>query len=213
MQHATGCNRITNPANPAVSIVEMMRYLRTLGSDTAALTPLVTDLINEAVEWLENETRQVFITQQWEYVIDQFPYYIANRVVPFDYKHSALILPMNPVQNIVSITYTDSTNTPNQTLTDFQLSNKQWPARVLPAPGNVWPFAYPYAVDTVRIVFNAGYGDTDDKLPFLVKRAVKLLVTHMVENDLPVVTGTIATEIPHTLTKAINSLRYRGFVA
>lgn len=202
------CEKLADSVSLPVSPSEAKEFARLLGSDVTDL--FITSMIKAAVDWLEVETNRSFCTKQYKLTFDQFPYYIINRVVPYDYRRSAFILPVNPVISVDSITYTDTNNDP-KTLTEFQLS-KQEPARVVPARGQSWPFADPYGIDTVNIVFTAGYATVPDR----VKIAVLMLTSHFIEMSLAggsPVSNVKFEDCPHGLQSATNRLRYAGFVA
>lgn len=208
-----GINVVTPATGLPVSAPEWKRWARILGDDVD--DTLVDELLQAATEWIERETFWSFLPTVWQLTIDQFPYYVINRVVPFDYKRSALMLPRNPVISVDEILYTDQDGSEVE-LTEFQVSKKILPGRVLPIPGQTWPFANPYAVDTVNITFTAGYADAA-AVPATAKMAIKFLTSHFFECALvgggPLNVNAAVSEMPYTLKCAINKLRYRGFTA
>jgi uncharacterized phiE125 gp8 family phage protein len=69
---------------------------------------------------------------------------------------------------------------------------------MIAAPGTVWPSSWA-ADGSVTVTFEAGHGDVSVEAPGLVT-AVLMLIRHWYDNRGPVVTGTIASDVPMTVT-------------
>ena len=65
--------------------------------------------------------------------------------------------------------------------------------------------------DAIQITFVAGY--EYDQTPAILKHAVKMVVANLYENRVPVITGTIATELPQSLNNLIQNQRVGGWFA
>lgn len=66
--------------------------------------------------------------------------------------------------------------------------------------GGYWSLGYEY-----EVVYQQGYGEGEE--PGDIRQAVMQLVTHWFENRLPVITGTIATDVPLSVTDIIAANR------
>ncbi len=129
---------------------------------------LIDDLIADARETVENDTRQALITQTLRYTLDVFPGWEIE-------------LPKPPLQSISSISYIDQQgNTVTLASTDYVYDARSMPARVTPPYGKVWPIPR-YVENAVTIDYVAGYGASTD-VPKRHKQLVKRWVTHLYEH-------------------------------
>ncbi len=106
-----------------------------------------------------------------------------------------VVLPLSPVQSIVSITYFDAENTA-QTLDvdDFYLYGDEDSAFIEPKTGVNWPAVFNRR-DAITIEFVAGFGAVDN-VPKNITRAIRLIVAHWYENRTAVLVGVTAQELP-----------------
>lgn len=183
-------------------------HSRILGRDNQ--DDYILDTIKEATDFLENETLLTLCSTGYSMTMDRFPTYFGTKLYPYDFVNSTFSLPRNPVTGISSIQYMDvlgvvQTLNPSQ----YQLGLSRWPARVVPVQGQVWPFTNYFTIESVSINFTAGYSSVN-AIPARYKRAVKYLFAHFYENREPIAEKG-QTEIPVTLQRIINSMRYAGF--
>ncbi len=106
-----------------------------------------------------------------------------------------VVLPLSPVQSIVSINYFDVDNQA-QTLdvANFYLYGDEDSALIEPKTGVVWPAVYARR-DAITIRFVAGFGTAAD-IPKNITRAIRLIVAHWYENRTAVLVGVTAQELP-----------------
>lgn len=118
-----------------------------------------------------------------------------------------IILPKATVIGITDFAYT--INGVDFTLEDYQFSPGA-PGRVASHLWRPWPFNYG-ELDSVRITFDAGYGDTADDVPAALKHAIKLIVSHLYENREGVSFSSIAYEFPYGVEALLKTHAWRGF--
>jgi len=126
------------------------------------------------------------ISQQWEMRLDAFP------------GRGAFQLPRSPLITLDSIKYDDEDGI-EQTLGASVYgvdSVGEMPARIWLKGGESWPTTYPDALETVRVLFTAGYGTAGADVPASIRAALLLLLGNLFENREAVVTGTIVTDLP-----------------
>jgi uncharacterized phiE125 gp8 family phage protein len=170
---------VTAASERAVTVSLAKQHLRV---DHADEDELIGNLVDLAIDTIEQSCNTSLVTQTWDMILPRFPC-------------GSFYLPRSPVASITSITYYDIANV-LQTLTlatyvDQLLSAK--PAELHLKYGYSWPCTYsrPNAV-TVRYV--AGFG-TEAAVPPALKAAALMLVGDLYENRSSVITGTISAEI------------------
>lgn len=142
-----------------LSIPEAKEWLRL---DHTTEDAVVGSLV-EAVRLTAERYGIAIGSQTWDWRMEWFPPVIR--------------LPLNPVQSITSITYTDSDGT-SQTLASskYQFDMYSCPARIEPAYGTSWP-ATRRIQNAVKVRFVAGYdlsGATPEPLPEDLLQAMRL---------------------------------------
>ena len=124
----------------------------------------------------EEYQRRSYISQEWELSFDSFP-------------SGEILLPRSPVISVESVKYIDSENTEHEiSLQDLIIDTDNQPARILTL--NNWPTVTLRKINSVKIRYVAGYGETGDSVPETVKDAILLYVSHHWNNragevDLP----------------------------
>lgn len=160
-----GLKLVTAPSVEPVTLAEAKAHVR--ATDTAE-DALISALIVAARSFAEDFTGRAFVTQTWDWALDEFPLYLAE-------------LPKAPLQSVTSVSYID-TNGATQTLgaSLYKVDALTDPGRMAPAYGEVWPStrSEPNAV-TVRFV--AGYG-LAAAVPQPIKQAMLLLVGQQYEH-------------------------------
>lgn len=171
------------PTTEPVTLAVAKNYLRqTTDQDNA----LITSIITSARILVEKELGRSLVTQTWKLYLDKFP----------DYSTCPIQLPKGPIQSISSITYEDSNgDTQTWSASNYQLDNKQFPARVLPAYSLAYPSARTNA-NSITITFVSGYGDASD-VPEQYVQAMLLLIKHQYDMR------TIATSMDKETARSI----------
>lgn len=171
----------------------------TLGAGAPSLNstvdPYLTALIITARMTCEDITKQKFITQQWQQVIDNWP-----TVAPGEPRSRAgafidVMLP--PLQSIDSISYFDTTGAEQTLSTDvYQVSVSGYRARVALKFNQIWPYTAYRMLDAITLNMTVGYGDSGDDIPAPIKHAMLLMIGHWYNQREDVIVGMVATEVP-----------------
>lgn len=134
-----------------------------LGPDETATDGLIGDMRDEAINLVEQHSRQSLQSRQFLWEADAFA--------------TTMRLPMRPVQSVDAISYRDR----NDALSP--LSASSWNAsseHLSAAAGYSWPLSASGRA-VVRITFTAGYLSADH-IPPLLLSAVKLAISAMYDN-------------------------------
>lgn len=182
-----GLKLITPPIGEPISLTEMRLHLR-LDDDGDSPPahpddPLITTLMVAAREYVENYLGRAVAPQTFEIAARSFQ--------PCDYRlhgYGAFIeLPMSPVSQIVSVTYTDGDgNVQTVAASDYTLDDFSDPALLWAKDGTSWPIPA-RGPNMARIRYIAGYdlpGDSPNvnPLPSSIIAAIKLVVGNYYEN-------------------------------
>ena len=157
-------------AQPAVGPVSVAEVLDAAGMDVAEFNAQATIAINALREDLEKKTKLAFITQTKELVLDSFP-------------KKEIDLDQGNVQNIVFVKYLDPDGV-EQTLSNdrYMLDNVSKPKNwLLPAYGTSWPEIFG-TVNSLRIRFIVGYGDTAADVPESIRQWIIVNAVQMLSN-------------------------------
>ncbi|QJW94699.1 head-tail connector protein [Frigoriglobus tundricola] len=185
-----GLTLTTPPAAEPLTLAQAKAHLNVSPGVTAD-DDLITDLIRAAREQTELETGRRWMTQTLTMSWHTFPYrddpgmkfasdYWPGMVPGY---YPVLILPYEPVQSIVSLTYFDPNGVP-QTLTegtDFLTWLDHSPPLAYPYPGKLWPFTQTSRLGAVSCQFVAGYASAD-QVPARVRSAMKLAIGYWYEH-------------------------------
>ena len=159
-------------------------------------------ILTAATQAAEAHTKLALVRKQAKWYANDFP---AGDIVFDDF---------NPVRDVSSISYKDSTGTATTLSTaDYNLDFHGDTLRIYPAYSTSWPSVYPYsdARDNVTITFTAGYGSTEGNqdssgsVPERVNAAIKIIAADLYENRESVVVGTVvnSVNIPATAEKLL----------
>jgi len=193
-------HRVTAPAGRPVTLSEAKAHLRV---DGTAEDTLIERAIDAATAYIDGPRGigHALVEQQWDLRLDCFPW-------------GRIVLPLNPVQGVDEITYTDTAGN-TQTLDDarYIASTEREPATIEPAWNENWPSTRLVA-DAVRVRFTVGYAPDSGsppnygaKIPDDLKAAILWLTAHIYENRMP--TSTNNAEALPLAVDAILS-RYRA---
>ncbi len=156
-----------------ITLAEAKAHLRVEHEEEDAL---IQSLVDAAVLNLEHDTGRAFRVREESLVLDSWP--------------TTLVLPWWPVRSVVSITYVDPLGN-TQTLENYALDTRRFPAKLRPAYGEAWPEVLP-GNGVVEIKLEVGM----ETLPEDLKRAALLMVGHLYEHREAVVIGTITSTLP-----------------
>lgn len=171
---------IEQPEGEPVTLAEAKDHCRVDGSDEDTK---IERLIVAARESAENFTERSFLPTGWKLYLDCWG-------------GTEISIPRAPLTDIEGIVYVD-TNGDEQTLSPnyYQVDEAKERGRVVLAPNKCWPSVQAGRINPIEIEFIAGYTDAAS-VPQGIKLGILQLVAHWLENPMPVVTGTIVSEIP-----------------
>jgi uncharacterized phiE125 gp8 family phage protein len=156
-------SQIAAPAAMPVTLAEAKAHLR-VTSDTEDDT--ITSLIAAATQYLERDTGQSLLDQQWRAYFDAVP------------RDGVLELMRSPVRGIVAVTIYDSAGNPTELDgSEYYVNLVSRPARVRLVDG----VTAPMRANGIEIDFDTGYGEAGTDVPDMLKRAVLVLVAHWFE--------------------------------
>lgn len=187
---------VTPPASEPVTLSEALRHCRI---STQADNDYVSALITSAREFVELATGVITITTALRQTFDEFPCREPIRLF------------RSPLIAVTAITYIDIAGE-TQTLdpANYIVDADGRPPRIAPAPMKCWP-STDCRLNAASVTYNAGHASAA-AVPGTLKAAIKMLVAHWYEQRQPVVTGTIATDIPLTVTSLLRINRVRGAI-
>jgi uncharacterized phiE125 gp8 family phage protein len=159
----------TAPVNQIVTLSEVKTHLRVDGNDEDSL---ISNLIDAATSYLDGPDGvlgRAMITQTWDWSIDYFPAMDSD----------LLLFPLGDVQNVTSITYTD-TDGVSQTWdsANYNIDKGSTPARLFLSHNVSWPTTQDVE-NAITIRFVAGFGDNASDVPAAIRQAAMLLIGTM----------------------------------
>ncbi len=129
---------------------------------------------------VEEYTQRQLITATWQLSLDEFP---VDSLCPIE-------LARPPIAAITSVYYLDEDGVSNLLAsTEYQVDARSQPGRLTAAPSIVWPVTQTDAMNTVTILYTAGYGAAGTAVPRAIRLAMYLLVGEWYENREAVVVG------------------------
>jgi len=158
---------ITAPATEPVSLQEAKDHLRVEITDDDTL---ISTLITVARRYGEKIQGRAYITQTWDWFVDEFP------ELPFD-------VPMPPLQSITSIKYYDEDDVEfTFDSAKYFVDTKGFLGRITLNSGESWPSTTIRPINGVVIRFLAGYGTASTDVPEEILTALKLVLAHYYEH-------------------------------
>lgn len=174
--------RISPPAALPLSLAEVKALAGLEGLDESEDARIAAYLraAVERVEGPDGWIQRALITQTWALRLDAFPGTLTYRPGfiwrgEFCPTHLEIELPLPPLQSVTSITYLSGGVEETLDTSAYQVAgigdrNK---ARLRPAVS--WPTTDDIA-DAVMITFVAGYGDSWNDVPEVIRQAITLMV-------------------------------------
>lgn len=181
---------VTPPTAEPVTLDEAKLHLRV---DTTDDDARISGLIRAAREHAEQILGRALMTQTLELGLDCWP------------EDGVILLPMPPVQDVESITYTDAAGADHTVDPEtYVVDAASEPTRIVLRWGYCWPadVLQPQS-GSIRVRYVAGYQSAAD-VPQAIKAAILLHVGLLYEGREAAVVGQTATELP---------LAYRALLA
>jgi len=149
----------------------------------------VESLITLARNWCEDYTGRAFITQTWDFYMQDWP--------AGDY----IEIPKPTLSGISYIRYygTDDTEYTLSASTEYSSDLISEPGRVVLRYNQSWPSTSLRPSNPICIRAICGYGDAATDVPTNIKHAIKMLASHFYENREKIIVGRIVSDIPSTV--------------
>ncbi len=182
-----GLTLTTAPTVEPITLDEMKDHLRLTSVDDDTY---ILDLITTARVWAENFQGRAYNTQTWTYWLDDWPDGIA------------ISLPRPPLQSVSHVKYYDTDDLADTfASTNYLVDTVR--GRIVLNDDADWPTTSLRPANAIEVQFVAGYGDVSGNVPAMVRHAIKVLVAHQYTMRLPVVAGTILTDVPLSATNLL----------
>ena len=160
----------TDPTEEPITASEVKTYARIDGSDEDTLIESYIVAVRQAAE---QYLGRALITQTITMLLDSWPGDVVK-------------LPRPPLISITGVYTTDESDS------DTVYASSNYFVQTIPEPGElVIKFGYTFPTNTERykggfkIIYVAGYGDADS-VPNNIKEALKMWVTYIYENRVPI---------------------------
>ena len=171
--------RTTDAATEPLSTADAKLHLRVTSSTDDSY---IDDLVKAARQTAENELGRSLITQTWTKTLDEFP--------------DAIRLEYPPIIQVMSVKYYDVDGI-QQTLnaSQYVVDTTSEPGWIVPATTVDWPDTFD-SINSVEIIYRAGYGATGADVPQSIRSWILLHVGHWYENREATMPGVSITPLP-----------------
>jgi len=173
-----------------VTVAELKAHLQYAPSFTGSDQELANYLIAAREQW-ESDCGVICCDSRWQFQLDQWP---SSDV--------GIHIPTRPVTSIVSIQYVDTLGTTQTWASANYVLDKGRGSPVVWYGYNVTTPSIRSQRNAVTVTYQAGHA-TAAAVPQRWKQAILLLAGHWAEQRLPVVVGTITTEVPLTYERLV----------
>jgi uncharacterized phiE125 gp8 family phage protein len=204
--------RVTEPAAEPITAAEAKLWLKV---DHDEDDTLITELIKAARSIFEQMTGRTLIDTTYRAEWDELP-----RVGTYIGAAAAreLELPRSPFKASSPVSWVKYLNT-SGVETTFDAANytvetgraTDFFPRVRLVESADWPELGDYPA-ALRCQFSAGYGAAATDVPDEIKVCLKLLLSHLYQNRMPLAIGNIVNELPWSLSSLVDLHRIRGLV-
>jgi len=200
MHRQTPWNRVVTTTAAVTEPVSLDRVKRSLGLDNVRdFDTTLQELIKSATNAVSNDLGRALTTTVYTLHLDRWP----GREIQ---------LPYPPLISVDSVKYYGDTT---ETLDTF--SSGSYTVSTGGDPGVIWlneDEDWPDLMDRpspIEVQFQAGYGAETDDVPAAIQAAVTMTAAYFFDQPLPVITGTIATELPLGVSRLIDSERFQRY--
>lgn len=185
---------VTSPSDEPISVADVKCNAYIIGDEDDGL--IRTQLIPEARRWVEQLAVRSMLTQTRRQYYDCMP--------------DEFWLRFGPVQSVTSINYVDTAGANQVVPTDtYIVDTTRMPTRIELAYGKTWPVARDQ-VNSVNVLYVAGYGSTVGKVPIIYRRAMIVLATYWYQHreSIGCADGDILSKIEHILAIEGRTVEY-----
>ena len=172
--------RTVEPEDLPVSLPEIRAHTRVTNHND---DDHLKTLMEAATRHIELLSRKQLITQTW-------------RVTGCNWPGSIIELPKRPLQDDVTVKYTDSAGD-QQTVDSglYTVDTDATPGRIILNYNETWPSNRGHTND-IELTFVCGFGATGASVPDTLIHAIKMMVGHWNENREAIIVGTITAITP-----------------
>lgn len=157
---------VTPPVGFPVNLAEAKAHLNV---DLDVDDVLITQKLDAAVAWAQEFQGIQYLTATIDEFFDGFP-------------RGLLMLKLEPVQSITSITYFDTAGASQTWATSkWQKDLDADPVRIAPEPGETWPLTEHRRMKSVTVRYIAGYGNMA-QVPWDIKNGFLMKLAELYEN-------------------------------
>ena len=197
----TPWNRIVKTTAAVSEPVSLGRVKRSLGLDNVIdYDTTLQELIASASQAVSNDLGRALTTTTYTLYLDKWP----GRIIQLPYP------PLIAVDSIKYYADSDSTLT-TYSSSNYTVATGGEPGLIALNESKDWPDLMDRGVNPIEIQFQAGYGADTDDVPPAIQAAVTMTAAYFFEQPLPVITGTISTELPLSVSRLINSERFECY--
>jgi uncharacterized phiE125 gp8 family phage protein len=197
----TPWNRIVKTTAAVSEPVSLGRVKRSLGLDNVIdYDTTLQELIASASQAVSNDLGRALTTTTYTLYLDKWP----GRIIQLPYP------PLIAVDSIKYYADSDSTLT-TYSSSNYTVATGGEPGLIALNESKDWPDLMDRGVNPIEIQFQAGYGADTDDVPPAIQAAVTMTAAYFFEQPLPVITGTISTELPLSVSRLINSERFERY--
>ena len=184
------------PHSEPITLAQASDHLRVDSTDDQSY---ISDLISVAREYFDSVTGRASAETTYLLTAESWWDLVA---CPSTYE---IPIFRSPLASVASVQYYASGDTVLTTMptTDYRVITGAEPGRIQLVSS---PPAVEDRIDAIQITFIAG----NNCPPAMSKHAIKMLVSNYYDQRAPIVTGTIATEIPYTLKAIIENQKIGG---
>ena len=200
MHTQTPWNRVVTTIAPVTKPVSVDRVKRSLGLDNVRdFDPTLQELIQAATNAVQNDLGRCLIETTYTLYLDRWPGRESQ-------------LPYPPLISVTHIKYWGDATETLDTLTasDYTVSTGGDPGICWINEDKDWPDLQDRPTP-IEIKFKAGYGTDADDIPGAIQAAITMTAAYFFDQPLPVITGTIATELPLGVSRLIDSERFQRY--
>ncbi|MEC9346065.1 MAG: hypothetical protein VYB54_07545 [Pseudomonadota bacterium] len=177
---------LSGAPSAVVSTADLKAFLRVDTSDDDDLIAAIGAAATAHLDGRNGVLGRALGTQTWVWSLDRFPGHVTGNI------YADLRVPLPPLQSVTSISYVDPDGDSQTLSTDvYDVDTKSVPGVIFLKYGQSWPSIREQR-NAVTVTFVAGYST----VPGPLVQAIKNLSALLYDQRSPVVTGTIATELP-----------------
>jgi uncharacterized phiE125 gp8 family phage protein len=196
----------TPPAIEPVTLAEAKQHLRV---DIADDDTYIEALIVAARQYAEEYLDRALISQQLAMRMDTFPYEFELPRPPMatsgTLTTTAVTYALDPGSASTAVPTTTTLST-----SQYRVDRDDTPGRIRTVYNGTWP-SHLSDPNAVTVTWWAGYGSSTSDVPQAIRNAMLMLVGHMYEQRLAVLTGSISKEVEFGVKALLNTAKWGSY--